>query len=170
MFNKKAFTLIEITVVVIIVGILACIAIGTYLSTMNQQAAIAAEHNLISIYNAQKNYYFTTGNGTYCVPTTLNANLCTSLNTGSFPIDSASTLNLNITDNYFNYACVDPNGTADNGTTFNCTATNIATPSFILTVTNAPIVLPGGTGCATTSGGNCNPKCSPPASSTCPSS
>ena len=170
MSNKKAFTLIEITVVIIIVGILACIAIASYLSIMKQQAAIAAENNLITIYNAQKNYYFTTGNGAYCVPTTANTNLCTSLNSGSYPINSTTTLGLNITDSYFNYACVDPNGNGDNGATFNCTATSISTPTIVLTLLNAPIVLPGGAGCATTSGGSCNPICSPASSSTCPNS
>jgi|GEM_PF-2334196 prepilin-type N-terminal cleavage/methylation domain-containing protein len=151
--NKKGFTLIEILVVLIIVGFLAIIAIPSYNGMINQGASSAAQNNLISIFNAQKNYYLNpTGNGSYC---TGACNSTTNIN---------NVLSLNITDNNFTYACAaDPTG-------FKCTATGAAA-GITLTLKNLAtgIVLLGGTGCTTTTGGTCNPSCAPTSSPNCPS-
>jgi prepilin-type N-terminal cleavage/methylation domain-containing protein len=153
--NRRGFTLIEIIVVLIIISILSMIAVPNYITNMEQGAAKAAQNNLITIYGAQKNFYLTNtsvpGTGAlpyYCTISTQNttcANNLTNLNTG---------LALTITDTNFTYACSDPNSGTDgnNGSTFSCTATNVSNTSFVLTVTNNPIVLPGG-------GGTVNPGC-----------
>jgi prepilin-type N-terminal cleavage/methylation domain-containing protein len=151
--NKKGFSLMEIVVVVLIIGILAWIAIPNWVNFMNQGAANAAEHNLITIYNAQKNYYF--NNKNYCIDTT-NPNPCDNLN------DINSNLTLTITDpgnsnndGYFTYKCTNTSG-------YLCTAKSISSngPTLTLTLTT-PIVLPGGTP-------TLNPSCTPGSGNYCP--
>lgn len=146
--NKKGFTLVEILVVLVITGILTAIALPGYLNFVQQGAATAAQHNLISIYNAQKNNYFTTGN--YCTTT---CNTLANINTN---------LSLTITDANFTYAC----STDSSG--FKCIATNISDTNLHLTLSNNPLVLPGGAGCGTISGSACNPVCSTDKSTYCP--
>jgi prepilin-type N-terminal cleavage/methylation domain-containing protein len=142
MSDKKGFTLIELIVVMVILGILIAVAIPNYTAMVMQGAAKAAQNNLIAIYNAQKNYYY--NYGSYC---TSAASICNSL------ASINATLPLNITDNNFNYTCSNTSG-------FTCTATNISNSNLYLTLTNASIVLQGASGCTTSSGASCNPICS----------
>ena len=156
MFKIKAFTLVELIVVMIIMGLLAVMTVPSYTGFVQQGAATAAQNNLVSIYNAQMNFHYSNGivvgSGSlpyYCTTSTQNttcANNTTNLNTN---------LPLNITDSNFSYACTDPiSGTdGNNGSSFTCTATNNSDSSFTLTLSNSPIVLPG-------SSGTHNPSCS----------
>jgi len=65
----KGFTLIEICVVMIIIGILVCIAMPNYYNAVTTSQLQAAEHNLMAIYAAQQKYY--EDYGYYCgTPTT----------------------------------------------------------------------------------------------------
>jgi prepilin-type N-terminal cleavage/methylation domain-containing protein len=160
MSNKKGFTLIEILVVLVIVGVLALVALPNYNAMVIQGSASTAQNNLISIYNAQKasyinnnKYYFSAA-----CPDTLNN------------INTSPLLSLNLADTNFNYCCTNANG-------FTCTATNISDGALILTVTGGttaapdPIVLPGGTTCAGPTGASpgCNPSCATDVFSYCPS-
>jgi len=140
----------EIIVVLVIIGILAALSVPTYTTMVIQGAAKASQNNLITIYNAQKNYYF--NNGTYCTSANGICNSLASINT---------TLSLNISDNNFTYTCANTGG-------FQCTATNISNTNLILTVTGGlpnnptPIVLPGGSG-------TLNPSCVSNNNAYCPS-
>jgi prepilin-type N-terminal cleavage/methylation domain-containing protein len=150
MSAKKGFTLIEILVVLVIIGILAAVAIPNYNTMIVQGAVKTAQNNLTTIYTAQKNYYF--NNGVYCIAG------CNSLSNINLPAN----LNLNITDNNFSYACA-----AVAGPSYTCTATNISDTSLILTVTGGtpnnpnPIVLPGASG-------TLNPSCATDVAAYCP--
>ncbi len=163
MSDSKGFTLIEIIVVTVILGILAAVALPNYTTMITQQAARAAKNNLITIYNAQWNYYFT--NGFYCKDTAIPPHICDTLTGSATSINT--NLSLNIIDNNFTYQCKQGGGSA-NG--FQCQATNISDNDLILTLTNNPIVLPGGTGCTgpTTWGTPCNPSCSTDVTAYCP--
>jgi type IV pilus assembly protein PilE len=149
---KKGFTLIEIIVALVILAILAAVALPNYMTMMTQGAANAAQNNLIAIYNAQKTYYF--ANAAYCTSTNSVCNSLASIN---------STLSLNITDARFTYTCNSTNG-------FTCTATNISDGNLSLAVTNTPIILPGGAGCASPWSAPCNPSCATDVAAYCPSS
>ena len=68
MADKKGFTLIELVVVMIIVGICLAFAIPSYIGSMEQTKAQAAQNNLLAIAAAQERYY--EDNGVYCTTTT----------------------------------------------------------------------------------------------------
>lgn len=63
--NRKAFTIIELLLVVVIIGILSSLAVLDFQKTMEKNRAKIAEYNLKSIYDAQKRYKL--DNGAYFV-------------------------------------------------------------------------------------------------------
>ncbi len=161
--DKKGFTLMEIIVVLIIIGILTIIALPNYTAMIIQGAAKSAQNNLVTIYNAQKNYYFgPVGNSTYC---TVTCNSLANIN---------ANLVLNISDNNFTYTCTNPNN--DGGLTYSCKAQSNSDPNLSLTLIGGPtnnppqIILPGGVNCASGGPAPCNPVCTDvPNPSYCPS-
>lgn len=166
--KNKGFTLMELIVVLIIVGVMARIIIPTYITSQMQGEAKAAQNNLITIYTAEKNFYFT---NTTTVGVGQPAWYCATSNQNTICGNSLANINanmsLNISDSYFTYVCSDPAGDAGAGTTFNCTATN---GGLVLTLTNNSIVLPGGVGCTPGSTALCNPSCADAANPNyCPS-
>jgi prepilin-type N-terminal cleavage/methylation domain-containing protein len=163
--RHNGFTLIEITVVMIISGVLLALAIPTYMGFMQQGAAIGAEHNLLAIYSAQKNYFLS--NGGYCTTTTTTpANCGSSLSNlnnylATLNQPNPTSTSLGITDSSFTYTCTNPNN--DNNQTFSCTATNNTGINLKLVITNGQIALPGASG-------TLNPLCQADNNSLCPSS
>jgi prepilin-type N-terminal cleavage/methylation domain-containing protein len=123
--RQKGFSLVEVIIAMIILSITVAFTIPTYLAYTQHASAEATQNNLIAIYNAQKNHYLTT-TSTYCVAA------C-----GSVAAINAA-LNLNINDSKFAYVCTAVSG-------FTCTATNNSNATFVLTVKNSPLILPGGT-------------------------
>ena len=54
--NKKAFTLVELGIVAIIVGVLVLVGIPNMLKSINRNYALDAMRNLMNIYTAQHKY------------------------------------------------------------------------------------------------------------------
>ena len=57
--NEKGFTLVELMIVVVIIGILASIAIPKFTSLIGKTKATEAKQQLGSIVTLEKTYYFT---------------------------------------------------------------------------------------------------------------
>lgn len=127
MSNEKGFTLVEILIVLVIIGILASVALPSYFTMIQQGAAKATQDNLVSVYSAEKNYYL--NNGAYCTAA------CSSL------ANINTTLSLNLADTNFSYVC------AAGGSSYTCTAKNIANNAFTMVLSGPPnqVILPGGT-------------------------
>ena len=135
MSDKKGFTLIELIVSLIILGILVAITVPSYNTMVMQGSTQTAQNNLITIYNAEKNFYYS--NGYYCTRSTQNLSCASSL------ANINNALSLNIQDSYFTYSCNDPNSSSDgnNGSDFSCTATSNSIANLYLTLSNKPIIL-----------------------------
>ena len=151
MFLRRGFTLIEILVVLLILGIIVAVALPNFQTPNEHSYASVARNNLLSIYSAQK-IYFNNNNG-FCI--TVAASACGTIATINL------SLGLDIQDDTYTYACTtDPLGSG-----FACTATRndgSALPGDIyLTVTNNPI-----TNTLTTV--NPNPKCTAANNNWCP--
>lgn len=61
-YAKQGFTLLELLVVVLIIGILTSVAVTHYKKAVAKTEAVQALVSLKTIYDAQKIYYLTTGN------------------------------------------------------------------------------------------------------------
>ena len=114
----KAFTIMEIMIVVIIVGIIAAFAIPNYSRSVSQSHLQDAMMQLSAIRSANQVYYARTSK---YWPATAAANNVTAIN---------SFLSLNIIENAMTYSCT---GIAS-GATFNCTATPVGS-AYTVTVT-----------------------------------
>ena len=60
---NEGFTLVEILIVVVIIGILAAIAVPTYLRYVERSRAADAKSQINIVYNACKDYLNTGGTG-----------------------------------------------------------------------------------------------------------
>jgi prepilin-type N-terminal cleavage/methylation domain-containing protein len=87
---KRAFTLLELLVVVIIVGIFVAMAIPNMSSTVEKGRGKNAEFSLMAIYNAQKRYRLRNPSGVF-----YESNVINEIN---------ENLSLNIEDAFFVYA------------------------------------------------------------------
>jgi len=135
--NRTAFTLIELIVVVIILGVTLFLCLPNFNSTTQWAYSQAAKNNLMAIYSAQLNYFNNNNVGAYCINT---PGLCDNLS------HINTNLSLNISDSVYSYICC-PSVTAPG---FVCWATNgtaaCPAPTSGNTqwqVTNGPIVLTG---------------------------
>ncbi len=108
----KAFTLVEIIVVLIIVAVLAAIAIPNFTGMTNRAYAQDAMRNLMAIYAAQVNYAQNSVGGVYCIAS------CNSLSN----IDT--NLGLNIV--------------SSGGTTYNCSSGDCIATSSSFTMQLVP--------------------------------
>ena len=146
-FSRSGFTLIEIMLVIVIIGIVAGFTIPNYSKSVARAYMRDAKNNLIIIREA--NQVYRAQEGTYW-PTTAG-NLLSAINTN---------LRLNILANGSNYTC---SGVAG-GATFSCTATrgNTATiTGYSETVNQNAIAIPPNSACTLgcLSATPCNPCC-----------
>ena len=132
---KKGFTLVELAMVVVILGIIAGFSIPNYQKSVARAYLRDARNNLIIIREA--NQVNRAQQGAFW-PTSNNQDL----------VAINSNLRVNILANGVVYIC---NGTT--GITFSCTAQRGA--DFTLTITEVPIFIPP----SCTVPANCNPKC-----------
>ena len=134
--KKTGFTLIEIIVILVILGVTLILFIPNYTSSTQMAYSQAAKNNLLAIYSAEVNY-FNNNNGQYCLSSLPASSTCTvSPNCADTLPAINCNLNLNISDSVYAYSCSNVSG-------FSCTANNNAPSPTIWTVTNAPIVLTG---------------------------
>ncbi len=112
MAGRKAFTLIEIIVVLVIVGVAIRFAIPKFIASMEQTMAQTAKNNLLAIAAAQQKYF--EDYGVYCTITTGNVANCG---------NTRNNLNANLhvsmfSNDPFTYSC------AVSGSYYSCTATD----------------------------------------------
>jgi type II secretory pathway pseudopilin PulG len=135
--NRTGFTLIEIIVILIILGITLACFFPSFTSSTQQAYSQAAKNNLLAIYSAEVNY-FNNNNGAYCLSTLPSSPACAvSPNCANNLAAINCNLNLNISDSVYTYSCSNVSG-------FSCTANNNASSPTVWTVINAPVVLTGG--------------------------
>ena len=139
MFRREGFTLIEILVVLIIIGLALAFYFPNFTASDEKAWAINAQNNLLAIYSAEQNYN-NNNNGGYCLDTGLGT--C-----GHSLADLNTNLSLNIQDDgAYLYDCGVTTANA-------CTAkrTSISPPNTIVLTLTSAINL-SGTGTA-------NPQC-----------
>jgi prepilin-type N-terminal cleavage/methylation domain-containing protein len=57
MSDRKGFTLLELIIVVVIIGVLVVIAVPNYITFIKQSNAQSAQNNLMAIFAAEQRYY-----------------------------------------------------------------------------------------------------------------
>ena len=123
MTGKRGFSLIEILVVIVIIGVLTAITLPFYFTYIVQGEAKTANNNLLTIYGAQNNHYLS------------DKSYCTANCDNTADINSGNGLSLDLADSYFTYAChasAPQNPVHTIG--FTCTATHNEYSTFILTL------------------------------------
>ena len=74
---KRGFTLLEMMMVVVVIGILVVIAVPNYQKAVELERWRAARDLLMTIYYGQRTHFFASNAGTYCdVTGPLAANCC----------------------------------------------------------------------------------------------
>lgn len=141
--RKHGFTMMEIIVVLIIVGVLIAIAVPNITNSIKHAQVQDAKNNLLSIYTGQLNRNATRGD--YYTPGCLGTN------------DFRAGLSINISiNNNIKYCCENPNAT---GTPldFRCLAQG---EGFTLRINNAQVLVPMNTSPYPDCSGTANPCCS----------
>ena len=108
--NKKAFTMVELMMVSVVLGIVASLAVPTYQSVVEQSRGNEAKVNLNIIHMGEKLYSLNNG-GAYSGPGNTNIN----------NVNGPAALNMDMSVNYFG--------------TINVTAKNPATAGYVATFT-----------------------------------
>jgi prepilin-type N-terminal cleavage/methylation domain-containing protein len=139
MAARKGFTLTELIVVIIIVGISAAFAIPKFIVSIEKSKAQSAQNNLLAISAAQSKFF--EDYASYCINTGANPTALTLL-CGDSLIDLNRNLHLGMSGNdSFIYTC-------DNtAVPYNCTASDVG----IVTLTTSGL----GVACTPVGSSNC---------------
>ena len=124
MRSSKGFTLMEIVVVLMIIGVVAGFYFPSFTVPSEKAWAANAQNNLLAIYAAQQNYK--SNNGSYATPATLSA------------INSALSLSIQ-DDGTYSYTC-------SSGVTCTATRSTVSTTNIVLTL--ASVINLSGSGTA----------------------
>ena len=135
MKSKKGFSLAEIIVVLVIVGIAAAVTIPSVINSVELSKAQSMTNNLLAIVTAQQKFYEDNSPSIFCVQTVPGAGC------GGTTASLFSNLRLNSADN-FTYTCFTTGETIP----YNCRATDT-----VDTITIDPNVQPS-TACVGPSG------------------
>lgn len=98
LIQTKSFSLIELLITIIIIGIALSFVIPSYHRSIERNRAKSAEVNLMSIYNAQKRQRLDTGSYYVCNPP------------GCTDADIKDDLGVDVRDSYFDYTIQLPTG------------------------------------------------------------
>ena len=142
MADKKGFTLLELIVVIMVVGICLGFIIPSFMNSIEQTKAQAAQNNLYAIAAAQSK--FNEDYSSYCASQSISPCYC--ISTGTNPTglttycgDNAKDINTNLhlsifSNDPFTYSC------AVSGSYYSCTATDSAdTLTLTATATGASV-------------------------------
>lgn len=131
--EQRAFTIIEMLVVVVIIGILSALATLDFQKTIEKNRAKTAEYNLKSIYNAQKRYKLDNGSYFAC-SNTAGAVKEEEIGKALFPNSINSDSFRNISDTLFSY---DVQATEEGGYTATATRSSGMCSGYVITITDA---------------------------------
>lgn len=104
MHRKFGFTLMEMMIVLIIIGVVIAIAFPNFETPTEQARALTAQNNLMAIYTAQKNYF--NNWGAYIVGSGNAFNIAQINNSLNLSIQDDSTYSYECTQNGSGYQCV----------------------------------------------------------------
>ena len=118
---SKGFTLMEVMIVIVVLGVLAGLAVPTYQNAIEHTAVREAETNLKTIYTAEKIY--NVNHGTYWGPGS-----GVTLGDGSAnDINQQLNIELTVPSQYYSITSIAAGTTGDIATSFTATATRIGT-------------------------------------------
>jgi prepilin-type N-terminal cleavage/methylation domain-containing protein len=137
MASRKAFTIVEIVFVLIIVGVLAAFATPVFMTSIEQTKASTAQGNLLAIAAAEEKY--NEDYSSYCTQTTGNVIPCAGT---AVEINTNLKLSVGVAGDPFTYNCT-------SGAPYTCTAQDGATVTLTLTPGAQPPVT------CTAGGNNC---------------
>jgi prepilin-type N-terminal cleavage/methylation domain-containing protein len=135
MAGRQAFTIAEILVVLVIIGLVAAFWMPNFTASTEQARALSAQNNLLAIYTAEQNY--NNNVGSYCLGGAASA-ACAATGDGKCA-NSIADINCNLSmgiqdDGTYTYAC--------SGTT--CKATRAGGTLLLTLNLKQPVVANGG--------------------------
>ena len=150
MRDSKGYTLMEIVVVLVIIGVIAGFYFPRFTVPSEKAWAANAQNNLLAIYSAEQNY--NNNNNGYCYSTSSASSACATSTGDSHCGDSLPAINCNLSlniqdDGTYTYACSLSTGV------YTCKATRatVSSTNIVVTLNNLAINLSGS--------GTANPQC-----------
>ncbi len=131
--RRNAFTIMELMVVVVIIGILSSLAVLDFQKTVEKNKAKTAEYHLKSIYDAQKRYKLDNGDYFVCSNTT-GVVKEEEIGKALFPNSINADAYRNISDTLFSY---DIQATEDGGYTATATRKSGMCAGYVVSITDA---------------------------------